>query len=291
MYKSGGFVSLTPDEMRHAIAGIIIGLGMAPGLLVAAEWRARTDSGYTGESGGGGRFDLRVRVNGETTCEIRGLMVSCFSRDGMEPRDAGCEATRPIPEGRMVGLRTDQRDGRSRMTVVEEPSRRNNFALVVRIDDRRKGDDGRHHLRITWEDERGGGGGYRPSGGFGDTRGGDFGGNRGGDFGGGGSGSYTWDRDIRYRGEGRGDYFRSGSREPLRDAYVDIDRRGNARVSFDSRDSRPLTFTGRVRRAESDRIVVDIGSGETMRIQLDGDQVRSIRIGGDADERLRWDRY
>jgi hypothetical protein len=119
------------------------------------------------------------------------MNVECRSQ-GMDPRDAGCEATAPIPRGRMEGLQAEQRDGRSKMTIQES----GNGYLAVFIDDRQKGDDGRHHLRITWrrgydwngnDTGWGGGSGWGGSGGSGGGWGGS-GGSGGGWGGSGGSG-------------------------------------------------------------------------------------------------------
>ena len=107
-----------------------------------------------------GRFDLRAYVDADAEFAIRGDEVTWRAFNGGAPRDAGCEFRKPIPQGELFGLRLDQRDGRSRIQVVDTPSPRNGWALVLRISDHKGGDD-RYHARITWEsDSAFGRGGY-----------------------------------------------------------------------------------------------------------------------------------
>lgn len=118
-----------------------------------------------------GRFDLRAYVDGAAEFAIRGDQVTWRAARGGAPRDAGCELRKPIPRGELYGLKLDQRDGRSRIEIVDTPSPRNDWALVLRVVDHKGGDD-RYHARITWESDstfgRGGRGGRR---GFGYGRG------------------------------------------------------------------------------------------------------------------------
>jgi hypothetical protein len=127
---------------------------MAP-VAFAQTFTAKRSSNYNANSRNG-RFDLRVWVNGPTECEIRHDTVRCRTRGQADtPRDAGCEYNREVPTGELAGLKLEQRDGRTTMQIIQEPSASNNYAIVVSIDDRyKRGDDGRHHGRITWDDFR-----------------------------------------------------------------------------------------------------------------------------------------
>lgn len=124
-------------------------------------WRAMPSDNYDPRRPDG-RFDLRAYVDGDTEFAIRGNEVTWRAFQGGAPRDAGCEFRKEIPRAEMYGVRLDQRDGRSRMQIVETPSPRNGWALVLRVSDPKGGDD-RYHARITWESDGGferGRGGY-----------------------------------------------------------------------------------------------------------------------------------
>ena len=99
-----------------------------------------------------GRFDLRAYVDADAEFAIRGDEITWRAFNGGAPRDAGCEFRKAMPRGELFGLRLDQRDGRSRIQIVDTPSPRNGWALVLRISDHKGGDD-RYHARITWESD------------------------------------------------------------------------------------------------------------------------------------------
>jgi hypothetical protein len=119
------------------------------------------------------------------------------------------------------------------MSVEQEPNPGNGWALVIRINDNQRGDDGRHHLRITWD--RSTGGGWSGGGG-----GGGWGGSGGWDNGWSNTGWNDWDagnfwsapgwatgtfyasnngpfEQIRIGRNGRAAVWRNGS---MRGAYV-----------------------------------------------------------------------
>ncbi len=100
-----------------------------------------------------GRFDLRARVDGSVTFFIRGDRITYQIDQGAPPLDEGSEYRAELPLGEVYGLKLDQRDGRNSIRIVEEPSRRNNWTLVLRIEDPEPGND-RYHARITWDDSR-----------------------------------------------------------------------------------------------------------------------------------------
>jgi len=96
-----------------------------------------------------GRFDLRARVDGSVDFYIRGAEIRYRLRNGRPPTDEGSEYRQELPRGPIEGLNLEQRDGRNPIRITEEPSRRNNWTLVLSIDDR-QGGDSRYHARITW---------------------------------------------------------------------------------------------------------------------------------------------
>ena len=100
-----------------------------------------------------GRFDLRARVDGDAEFLIRHNTVSYRVLEGGEPANEGCEYNAELPLGEVIGLKLEQRDGRNPIQIVEQPSRRNNWTLILRITDGQPG-SGRYHARITWRDSR-----------------------------------------------------------------------------------------------------------------------------------------
>jgi hypothetical protein len=231
--------------------------------LAAQTWRARPSDNYR-PNRNDGRFDLRVRVNGPTECRIQWDTVECRLRgQGDAPRDAGSEMNTEVPRATLNGLRLEQRDGRSRMTILEEPSRRNGWAIIVRIEDNfRRGDDGRHHARITWDGSSGGdwsGGGRPGGGGWGDS--GRPGG--GGGWGsGGGAAAPAW-------AVGR---FTARPRGASRDIEVEINQRGEIRSLNNDRWRGDID--GRRMRLEGETYEIErISDGFLARSRRDGDAI------------------
>lgn len=128
---------------------------LAGGALAAAPywqtgfWEAFRSDNYDPYSRDG-RFDIRAIVDHEVEFAVRGGRVFYRTLAGRPPFDEGSEYRKEIPRGEMYGLRLEQRDGRGEMWIVETPSPRNGYALVVRVSDPKGGDD-RYHARITWE--------------------------------------------------------------------------------------------------------------------------------------------
>ena len=114
-------------------------------------WRASPSDNYEPYRRDG-RFDLRAFVDGEAEFAIRGDEVAWRVFHGGAPRNAGCEFRKEMPRGELYGLRLDQRDGRTRIQILDTPSAGNGWALVLGIRDHKGGDD-RYHARITWESD------------------------------------------------------------------------------------------------------------------------------------------
>ena len=115
-------------------------------------WRAFRSDNYDPRTQDG-RFDLRAHVDGEAVFFLREGEVRFRTLTGRPPVDAGSEYRKEIPRGELYGIRLDQRDGRGSMWIEEEPSRRNDWTMVVRVSDPKGGED-RYHARITWEADR-----------------------------------------------------------------------------------------------------------------------------------------
>src|SRR6185436_3722161 len=126
---------------------------------------------------GKGQCDIRLQVDNEVEVAVRRDTVSIRTIAGRDAYDDGSECNAPLPDRDVGGVAFDVRDKRNEIQMLAEPSRRNDFAVIVRIRDS-SGGQGRYHFRLTWNQT---GSDYRsdgpPRGGF-DDRGG-FGG-RGG---------------------------------------------------------------------------------------------------------------
>lgn len=212
-----------------------------------------------------GRFDLRARVDGRVEFEIRGSEIRYITRGGRPPEDAGSEYRKEIPRGEMVNVRLDQRDGRTKIRILEEPSRRNNYALILEIDDRPGGAD-RYHARITWDDERL----DRDTGRSGRR---DRGQNR--------------DRaDVSLSASGSGDLRYGSTTDRIRRATVELRGDRDAVLLLETDSNRRLRFDADVRDTTNTRIRLrlrnsDLGSvsGEA-EVQTRNNQLDSVRIDG-----------
>jgi hypothetical protein len=133
--------------MREA-ALIVLGL---PALVLAqgGEISTRRSNDWD-PSSRRGQFDLRVRVDGRADFYIQGDRIRYAVRSGRTPQEAGPnEYTQPIPRQRCE-YRLEQRDGRNAIELRDQPAPRNNYTLLIHINDP-QGGDSRYHARIHWE--------------------------------------------------------------------------------------------------------------------------------------------
>lgn len=250
---------------------------------------------------GKGQCDIRLQVDNEVEVALRGDTVSIRTITGQEPRDDGSECNEPLPSRNVSGFNFTVSDSRNEIRLLSEPSRRSNFAAVVRIRDS-SGGFGRYHFRITWDLTGGSsgnqGGTSGNQGGFGNDRpnsrqpdrpnGDSYGGNM------------AWNNVMRYSGPGRGQSVLQGyGTQRLSDVSVDIDRGGRLQVSFRTDSGRPLAFTGTVMGQDGDTIKADVATGDR---RLRGPMYLSIdnrsnvyRVSLEATDgrdrlRLNWDR-
>jgi len=144
------------DTTLMAIPARLLSFTMLLPLWSVAQWLPARRSENYDPNRRGGRFDLRVRVDGDVDFFIRGDRIRYVVRSGRPPEDEGSEYNRELPSGPLRGLHLEKRDGPDEIRILEEPSAHNNWALVVNIHDR-EGGDSRYHARITWEDSSKGG--------------------------------------------------------------------------------------------------------------------------------------
>jgi hypothetical protein len=241
---------------------------------------------------GKGQCDIRLQVDGEVEVSVRRDTVSIRTISGREAYDDGSECNAPLPDRDVGGISFEVRDSRNDIRLLAEPSRRTNFAAIVRIRDS-SGGQGRYHFRLSWQQT---GSDYRGDdrrGGFDDRRPG-F--DRPGGFGGPG---FAWNNVINFHGRGRGVVNMNNFEDRLSDVDVNIDRGGRIVVVFRAERGRTHAFNGQVNGREGGRLRADVVSGDRrlrgpMFISVDDRQnVNSISLQAtDGRDRLRltWDR-
>lgn len=133
--------------MRTAVVCLF---AIAPMLVAQQPIRARQSATGPGIRASNGTFDVRVYVDGEVDLLVRDEMIRAELFTGRPIRDAGSEFTAPLPRAEFTRFEIDKRDGRGRVELLEEPSRRNNYTARIRVEDRQGGED-RYHIRINWE--------------------------------------------------------------------------------------------------------------------------------------------
>ncbi|HSD47177.1 MAG TPA: hypothetical protein VLB87_11145 [Pyrinomonadaceae bacterium] len=98
--------------------------------------------------GRGGRMTWRGRVDDNVRIVIRGGTADVETIGGSEYRDSQTSFTASLPP-RRVAVRLTNKRGRGEIYIEEQPSRENNFAVVVRIKDPRGGASD-YEFELTW---------------------------------------------------------------------------------------------------------------------------------------------
>jgi hypothetical protein len=233
---------------------------------------------------GKGQCDIRLQVDRQVEVTVRGDMVSIHVVAGEGARDDGSECSAPVPDHELRGFRFEVKGKRGEIRLLSEPSRNNDYAAVVAIQDSSSG-FGRYRFRLSWDrsaaDEH-------------------FDAQKHGDPGHQGAGGFSWNNAARYTSRGGGDWsVNSAPPRRILDATVDIDNGGKVIVSFRARKERPLVFSGAVIASEGGRLKVDAASEDgrlhgPMYITLSGlRDVASITLeatDGRDHLRLNWNR-
>ncbi|MGH9594013.1 MAG: hypothetical protein ACRD5L_13045, partial [Bryobacteraceae bacterium] len=180
------------------------------------------------------------------------------------------ECTRPIPPNpvafRFIGV-----DGRGPIGLLREPSA-NHGTAVVHIDDPRSGREG-YTFQLEW----------RGSGPVEEGREHHDG--------------LDWHDQVDFRGRGDGSFRNFRDRDQLLgNCEVSINPRGEVRITFDTNHRSRLTLTGRLIRAERDRLSAEMagnGVSGVMDIHMNGrNRVTEISMTGEGRDRyeLSWRR-
>lgn len=118
---------------------------------VARELNYDTNPGpFPPDTGGGrgGRMTWRGRVDDNVRIVIRGGTADVETIGGSEYSDSQTSFTASLPP-RRIAVRLTNKRGRGEIYIEEQPSRENNFAVVVRIKDPRGGASD-YEFELTW---------------------------------------------------------------------------------------------------------------------------------------------
>ena len=102
----------------------------------------------TGGGGRGGRMTWKGRVDDDVRITIRGGTADVETIGGTPYYDAQPNFTASLPP-RRVNVRLTNKRGRGEIYIEQQPSRENNFAVVVRIKDSRGG-AADYEFELTW---------------------------------------------------------------------------------------------------------------------------------------------
>ncbi|HEY3329715.1 MAG TPA: hypothetical protein VGK19_06825 [Capsulimonadaceae bacterium] len=104
-------------------------------------WRGNRDH----DRRGGQDFVWRGSVDDIVTVFVRGDRSWTVVKSGNRVEDVDTGARRPLPAA-SVDVRVNLQDGRGRVYMVQQPSKRNGYTAAFRIEDR---DPGRDNYRVT----------------------------------------------------------------------------------------------------------------------------------------------
>ncbi len=193
---------------------------------------------------GKGQCDIRLQVDNEVEVTVRRDMVTLHTISGRAARDDGSECNAPLPGRDAPGFQFQVTESRNEIALLAAPSRRNDFAAVVRIHDT-AGGEGRYSFRLTWQMTGGEDSGRAGPGMFPEQ-------GRGGP-------GFSWNNAIHFDGAGRGSStLTSYGSQRISGVTADIDRGGKIVVSFRGETERPLTFTGTVIGREGPQYKADV---------------------------------
>ena len=100
--------------------------------------------GYSGP----GRMSWRGRVDDYVELRIQGNRVRSIERGGAPTYNEHASFSSPLPRAD-VRVDVKKRHGRGRVSLLEQPSRYNNYTAVIRIDDNKGGSDD-YEIETQW---------------------------------------------------------------------------------------------------------------------------------------------
>ena len=271
----------------------VIALAVLAAIPASADSRFRiTIVPRTGLAPGQGQCDIRLEIDNEVKITIRRDQVLIRTVSGEDARDDGSDCNVPLPDRDVRNFAVQPVDNRGEMRILERPSARNDYALVLRVVDAAAG-FGRYHFRLSWESSPAAASDNAPRQTDDDRPTAPEG--------------FVWNNAIEYKGHGSGEsVLNQDAGQRLADVRVDIDLGGKIVVAFTPEKlrgargtPRPVLFTGSVMTREGSRIRADMVTEDrrlhgAMTLSVDDSHnVNSITMNAtDGQDRLRltWDR-
>jgi hypothetical protein len=241
---------------------------------------------------GKGQCDIRLEIDNEVEITVRRDQVLIHTISGEDARDDGSDCNVPLPARDMSNFAVQTVDSRAEIRVLQRPSARNDFAVVVRILDAAPG-FGRYRFRLSWdasaeptaENSPPKNEPPRPP----------------------APAGFAWNNATTYNGHGAGEtLLNDRSQQRLGDVRVDIDLGGKVVVSFTTQQAHagsgsphPVVFNGAVMAREGSLIRADMVTEDrrlhgTMTLSVDDrHSVNSVSMNAtDGQDRLHlsWDR-
>lgn len=106
--------------------------------------RYNNDGYYNGP----GRMSWRGRVDDYVELRVQGSRVRSIERGGAPTYNEHASFSNPLPRAD-VRVEVKKRDGRGKVSLVEQPSRYNNYTAVIKIDDNKGGSDD-YEIEMLW---------------------------------------------------------------------------------------------------------------------------------------------
>ena len=103
------------------------------------------NSGYYS---GPGSMNWRGRVDDYVELRVQGNRVRSIERSGAPTYNEHASFSSPLPRAD-VRVEVKKRDGRGKVSILEQPSRYNNYTAVIRIDDSKGGADD-YQIEMQW---------------------------------------------------------------------------------------------------------------------------------------------
>ncbi|MGH9427619.1 MAG: hypothetical protein ACRD2L_15110, partial [Terriglobia bacterium] len=95
-----------------------------------------------------GRLRWRGTVDGESQLTVRRSDVESRTLSGLPASGINFNFTSPLPR-RAVDVRLEKKKGRGNVELVQQPSRNNDFTVVVQIRDEKGGSD-QYEFELIW---------------------------------------------------------------------------------------------------------------------------------------------
>ncbi len=244
---------------------------------------------------GKGSCDIRLSIDNEVQITLRRDTVIIHTVSGEDARDDGSDCNAPLPDHDVQNFTVQPVDSRSEIHILQRPSARDDFGLVLRIVDSAAG-FGRYHVRVNWDDSPGTAALDTPPplGKQTDTDRPPT------------PPGFVWNNAMEYRGHGLGQSLLNGHGQRLADVRVAIDLGGKIVVSFTTGPGprgrggfRQVHFMGNVMGREGPRIRANMVTEDqrlhgTMTLSVDEkNNVNSVTMSAtDGQDHLRitWDR-